>query len=401
MTRSPPQISIEQYAGIRAALDAGHPLERVLGQEGVPGWRWPDLDLELADAITADDELFRRYRAALAEAEDNLAARVDPLDDDLRAWTGFVAALAVGGDRLLARHGLRAGDLAPLQRRWQKRFESDSRARDEARSLAARPPSAPTTLQVERASLRPFRWSPGSEQAAAACRLEPLAFLAETERAKRGPSAAAIPFGGSRPAPPGTLAIEPHAAFGRTASAGPRAPTPATPFEPPPPAAPPAPAAPPPPTAPPPPAAPPAAAPMPLEPQPLLATTAPASLSPPRPALPFAGAKPAPPRAALEPHPAHGQTAPLERTLEPVASLGATLVTRAPGEAWSPEDYAAFCAALDAAGPRRAEVLARWGVPGEEACALLERSWRERFEAAPALRERFVAALRKATRGGT
>jgi hypothetical protein len=47
-----PTSTHAQYAGIRAALSEGFPLEDVLEQEGVPAWRWPTLDMEMTDALT-------------------------------------------------------------------------------------------------------------------------------------------------------------------------------------------------------------------------------------------------------------------------------------------------------------------------------------------------------------
>jgi hypothetical protein len=402
----PPRLSVEQYAGIRAALAEGHPLEQVLAQEGVPAWRWPELDLALAEELTHDARAFARYAEKLGEAEDVLERKVAPLDDDLAAWTGFVSALAAAGPSLLDDHGLRPSDLARLQRRWQRRFADDEGLRERAAELAKSPARPPAAIDAGAAELRPFPWTPGAEAAQAGSRLEPLAFLAATKRASPGSDRRAppLPFSGSRPPPPGNLALEPSPELGDTAPADRgRAPSRATPFEPEigVPAAP---------VAAPPPAPrrvePPRA---PLEPEQALAATA-SARTPSSPALPFAGARPAPPRAAsaLEPHPALGQTAPLgarapaavapppPRSLEPIAGLAATAPLAEAPEAWTADDYAAFRSELDAANADRRAVLARWRVAGEPAVAALERRWRERFAADPASRDRFVAALRVA-----
>jgi hypothetical protein len=407
---SPP---LEVHAGIRAALAEGHELEAVLAQEGVPAWRWPAIDIAVSDSVTRDAELFQAYAAKLSEAEDVLERRVQPLDHDLGAWIGFVAALGAEGDRLLDRHGLRATDVARLQRSWQRRFDGDAVLARRAAKLAAAPPAPPHALRVEPSRLRPFPWSPRAEQARIGVSLEPHAHLQATAAAPLQRPVHRLPFEGARPAP-GTFAIEPSPELGRTAPlTHPREPRAATPFEPSPP-----------------PAAEPRASPEPASPrvivipdvlprrrlelEPALAVTAP-SMPTASPALPFsrvAGAR-SPLPAPLEPVAGMGQTAPVgpapRRAALPFAApsrgvpcsaAGGTPQPRGPAvPVWTAEDYGRFCAELDAADGDRARVLARWGIAGESARAEIERAWRDRFQADPALRDRFVAALRAARPG--
>jgi hypothetical protein len=435
--------TIEQYAGIRAALSEGHALEAVLAQEGLPAWRWPAIDLELSDLVTRDDGALAEYEQKLAAAEDQLDRSVEPLGGDLAAWTAFLAAMAKSPD-LLERHGLKPTDMARLERKWRRRFEEDPELAKKAQKLAAEPPPPPASIEAAAPALVPFPWSPSPEAAAASTSLEPLAFLAETARKVAPNEGPVLPFAGSRQAPPARLEIEPNPMLGQTAVVPHRSPRAATPFEPPP-APEPAPSAPPaaPPVAPPPtrvPAAPPSRlAPLgrpPLEPTTSLAETA-AAKPPSGPVLPFGGTRPPPAIGALEPVADFGMTAPVgarvdapatpfapkrslepdlgmattragtrkRAALEPVAAMGATAAATPPSgpalpfappppERWTPEDYGRFCAELDRS--EASAVLARWGVADEAQRASLEQSWRERFTADPALRDRFVAALRSA-----
>ena len=320
MAKELPTITIEQYAGIKAALADGFPLEQVLEQEGVPDWRWSDLDLEMTDAMTSDPDAFVAYSAKLAEAEEHLRRKIEPLDSDLAAWTGFVVAYNQVGDALLEAHALRPSDVGRLQRHWQARFGQDDDLRKRAEKLAKDPPAPPDAVQAEQAALRPFPWTPGADEAEEARSLEPLAFLAGTENARRKPGVT-LPFAGVSPLPAGNLALEPSPEMGMTAVAASRPGGAATPFEPQPiappatkpavasPATKPAVASPAPKLLPTPPT------PVsPLEPAPWLAATAPASDAPLTPALPFAGEAEAPAKIAA--------------SLEPLASLGMTAPTR-------------------------------------------------------------------------
>lgn len=330
MSSSTPSITLSQFAGIRAALTEGHPLERVLAQEGVPAWRWRDLERELTTQVTSDPEAFARYAEDLERAENHLDRPVRPLDDDIAAWVGFLEAYRVGGQALLDRHALRATDVGRLQREWKLRLEGDDDLRREAERLTERPPPPPDEIQAAPGELRPFPWSPGAEEAARGRSLEPLLFLSHTQADTSKPSEVAVPFTGERPPPPPRLALEPSPEMGATAKVEDRAPSrPATPFEPTPVSPAPAPPAPAPPVSPPLPSSPITAPKVSaLEPVAGLGMTAHASHQPLGAATPFAGSKPAPAPIAsrLEPSPAMGAThdAHPSRSLEPSLELATT-----------------------------------------------------------------------------
>ena len=352
-------------------------------------------------------------------------------------------------ERLLHKHHLGPSDLKRLQRQWQARFEADPELAEQARKLASSPPAPPARLEVGPAELRPFPWSPSTEQAQSACALEPVAFLASTAKGAHEPEGPILPFAGYRPPPPGTLEIEHTPMLGETAPVGRgKLQLPATPWEPvvqavadPAPHAIAMPKPPPSPDS--------AQRPDPLEPVASLATTA--GVHPPsQPTLPFAGRQPPPapvswdlepvadmgltaPRgarlpetatpfdgpgpSALEPNAMLAATTPVSSSpkgpalpfsgqraappsalasLEPVAELGQTAPLGEPASRWTPEHYGRLCAELDAAGPQRSEVLARWGIAGEPQLRALEQYWLGCFQRDPALRTRFAAALAQA-----
>lgn len=432
-----PSISLSQFAGIRAALTEGHALETVLAQEGVPAWRWPDLERELTVQVTGDPDAFARYAEDLARAEDHLDRQVKPLDDDVGAWVGFLAAYRSGGQALLDVHDLRATDVARLQRKWKVKLEEDDALRQRAERISQQPPPPPDTIHAAPGELQPFPWSPGAEAAQHGHALEPLLYLAHTKTTASEPTAEALPFAGERPPPPARLALEPSPEMGATARVDVREPRrPATPFDPTPPPAPPV------------DPEPATSAPLPkrssLEPIASLGLTALADGTPKKPATPFSGTKPAPAPIAsrLEPSPAMGatqdthgptrlepsielaatQAASLRTQLEPSANLGSTApMSHAPRSAplpfegppsetlrseqdaeppsphWKAEDYGRYCAELEAYD--EASVRLRWRVRDEAHHRSIVAYWLERFRRSPELRARFAAALQSATAG--
>lgn len=403
MSAELPSISIAQFAGIRAALAEGFELEEVLAQEGVPSWRWAELETELTLAVVDDEETMNRFIAHTAEAEDHLARPVAPLDEDLDAWAGFVVALS-SNPRLGEELGLRPTDLGRMQRRWAKRFEEEPELAKKASKLQDEAPPPPDAVAAGEVELTPFPWSPSREMAEAQHQLEPVAFLSETApvKLKRGDAPEPLPFAGQRPPPPGTLEIEPVAEMGQTAPLSRKPRKAATPFEPEPvserqpassePLVMPR---------------PPLVRPHPLlEPDAELAATRSAVPAPTGPALPFEGESepPAPIADLLEPAAEMGQTAPLEPRsalggtvmMEPKPDpLAGTVMMDAPSKSpatWTPEDYGQFLAALDAEGADRAAVLAAWGVRSERQREHLARMWQMRMQADPTLAERVTRA---------
>ncbi|MCC6521717.1 MAG: hypothetical protein IT373_03565 [Polyangiaceae bacterium] len=124
-------LPLAQLAAVRAALAAPFELDVVLAVEHLTAEAWAEGELAWKERLAADPDAMARYRQLLVAAEDRLARRVRPLDDDLEAWTRFVRAYAAdaGAFGLLGRLGLGLGDLARLQRQWAQKLEHPVLAR--------------------------------------------------------------------------------------------------------------------------------------------------------------------------------------------------------------------------------------------------------------------------------
>jgi hypothetical protein len=109
--------------------------------------------------------LFNAYRDKREVAEDCLARKVDPLDEDLAAWLSFLDAWTKSPDpdAMLSRSGLNANDVSRLKRRWAKRMEDDPTLGIEAAKIAAQGRKPMPTITVAAAMLRPFPWSKRGE----------------------------------------------------------------------------------------------------------------------------------------------------------------------------------------------------------------------------------------------
>jgi hypothetical protein len=349
------EVTVERYAGIVVAVDEGHELATVLAQEQVSPAAWPDIDTSFKNRLTSEADLLETYQAKVAEAEDHLSRRVQPLDEDATAYLAFLRHLALQPQlgAALTAHGLRTADLARLARHWERRFQADEELRTRALALALREPP-PDRIRVSPPELRPFPWTAGREAREAApdagaptslptldpallpsafrprsqpvadpppdernasllaavplpgpalpypaasfdrgSALEPVSTLAGTAPVTGPPNLQAVPFRGVRPPPPPVApTLEPNPELGGTTTLPEGS-------------------------------ARPAARPG-LEPVVTLAETAPmnprtqplpARSAPADPqggdATPFSGTKQPPPRTPLEPHPALGLTAPV------------------------------------------------------------------------------------------
>lgn len=154
-------VTLEQFAGVTAATAEGIPLDLVLAQEAIPadGWNaaatsWREA---IADAPALVIELVRLRRIA----EDCLARKVTPLDDDPAAWVGLLKTLGEADDptAVLGSLGVTASDVSRIGRRWKARAREDLTL---ARTLTELGASAnpPKAVDVGLLELRPFPWTP-------------------------------------------------------------------------------------------------------------------------------------------------------------------------------------------------------------------------------------------------
>ncbi len=158
-------ISLEQHAGVTAALAEGFSLAEVLEVEELDPVHWPAADTAWKARLAADGAsggaLFATYRNRVHEAEDSLARRTAPVDEDLEAWLGFLhiwsstAAPALALERL----GLGLNDVSRLQRKWARRMAEDEELEKTAAKLRERGPSPLGELSVGPRELKPFPWS--------------------------------------------------------------------------------------------------------------------------------------------------------------------------------------------------------------------------------------------------
>src|SRR5262245_46788883 len=111
-------LSLEQYAAVKAALAEPFPLEEVLSLEGVDGGDWEEADYDWTVKLTSDPALLDRYRDALGAAEDRLIRKVEPLETDVEAWVSFLSAYeaASAPDQLFTDTDLGVNDLSRLRR---------------------------------------------------------------------------------------------------------------------------------------------------------------------------------------------------------------------------------------------------------------------------------------------
>lgn len=162
-------VSLSQYAAINAALAEELPLDEVLAIEAVASRAWPHATSawrqRLVEDATGTGELFETYRRELAAAEDRLARKVAPLDDDVTAWVSFLRAFSSSPDpfNLLQRLGLGMNDVSRLQRRWASRMERDAALQSQAAKLKEKEPSDLPRITAEPAQLRR---SPAAEEIA-------------------------------------------------------------------------------------------------------------------------------------------------------------------------------------------------------------------------------------------
>ncbi|WP_437972225.1 hypothetical protein WMF04_24300 [Sorangium sp. So ce260] len=152
------EVSLAQYAAVRAAVAEGFPLADVLAVEGLLPGAFARSDLAWKQRLAADPELLAAYEQELALAEDRLDRRVEPLAEDAAAWASFLAAFGAhpAALELLEEKGLGLNDVARLRRRWARRAEEDTQLGELLVALRTKP-EALGRLRVGPRVLRPSR----------------------------------------------------------------------------------------------------------------------------------------------------------------------------------------------------------------------------------------------------
>lgn len=147
-------VTLEQYAGVSAAVIEGFSLAAALEVEGIDGERWPGASLgwgrQLAKA-GAGGPLASKYRELVAFARGWLGREVTPLEDDLAAWLGFLNAWSAHPSPfdLLDELGMSPSDVSRIQGAWAQRIEQDD-VRRRRRSGTSWPTSPSTRAQPSR-----------------------------------------------------------------------------------------------------------------------------------------------------------------------------------------------------------------------------------------------------------
>ncbi|MFO0549070.1 MAG: hypothetical protein U0271_11835 [Polyangiaceae bacterium] len=161
MSAPTPRLSLEQFAGISAALAEKLPLAQILEQEQVDEADYREGEMywrkEIADAVPTQLE----YTAKLRIAEDCLGRKLNPISDDPGAWVGLLAALATTSDQaeLLSKLGISMNDIGRLGRAWKERAKKEPEVGQRLAELAKNP-TPPEKVTAGPIELRPFPWTP-------------------------------------------------------------------------------------------------------------------------------------------------------------------------------------------------------------------------------------------------
>jgi hypothetical protein len=166
-TSGPPPIfgvTVEQYAGVNAAMIEGFGLPEVLASEGLDAAMWSRAAVGWSTRIAkagTTGALSLTYQEKLAFAQEWLGRRIEPLCADLEAWFGFLGAWSAhpAPFDLLKELGLQSTDVARVQGAWTRRIEADEKLRKRVVEVALKRLSAVPKLTVTKATLRPFPWS--------------------------------------------------------------------------------------------------------------------------------------------------------------------------------------------------------------------------------------------------
>lgn len=91
-------LTLEQHAGVTAAVAEGIDLDEVLGQEQIEAWVWRGADPAWKRALAESTELQLRYLCARRQAEDALARDIGPFAREPAAWAALLGAVAAADD---------------------------------------------------------------------------------------------------------------------------------------------------------------------------------------------------------------------------------------------------------------------------------------------------------------
>ncbi|WP_437733580.1 hypothetical protein [Sorangium sp. So ce1335] len=164
-------VSLARYAAVHAALSEGSSLDAALLRERVPPASWSDAEpawaARLAESAAGDQALLGRYDALLSEARARFSRRIRPIDEDLRAWLGFLRAWSSSDDHLafLDARGVRFSDIARLQIRWAERIASDAGLREQALVIAREPLGSCPEIAVDPGMVPPAEARPSGRPA--------------------------------------------------------------------------------------------------------------------------------------------------------------------------------------------------------------------------------------------
>ncbi len=176
-----PPITLEQYAGVHAALAEGLPLAAILDQEqfeeatyreAAPVWRE-----RIAESVGTALEFTQKVTVA----SDCLARSLSPIQNDEAAWVGLLGALATALDQgeLLSTLGISLNDIGRLGREWRRRAQREPELGKRLAELA-KTPVAPTRVVAGLVQLRPFPWTPEAGPPGKLDQAEPLVTAPES-----------------------------------------------------------------------------------------------------------------------------------------------------------------------------------------------------------------------------
>lgn len=156
-------VRLEQHAGVAAALAEKIPLEEVLRQEAIADADWKVADKKWREALSGSPDLQMEYARKRTQAEDALARKIEPVEDDAAAWVGLLSAVQAADEpsEVLEPLGLTSTDLGRLGRSWQRKAKSDPAVVKKLSELSGKG-TPPTSVKTEPVKLKPFPWTKGA-----------------------------------------------------------------------------------------------------------------------------------------------------------------------------------------------------------------------------------------------